>query len=373
MKNGYNLPRKLERFDYEACVELVRKDALDNPTVSSVYLMGGDWCPGISDLDILVVYKDGLTPLPLRNPWSLSEKARFIFTHRYLSFDQSSAEYFHFLYPKETASLRNIVGAELEFLKVPDGERQWILAFILFDTLVNKLLFFSRFKKPPHNIRQLIGSLYSLVYTVWIVHEVSGVDIDQGFGERIQRLRQDWFVLGESSAERELMTLLDQGILLVSRAVTELDSFVSRQNPKNMRQLKFSNDKFSVMFVESWTHKQFLEEFSQSLIWDFKKLGRKVESFRLLLPASCSIFFQAYAEGEGEFSRIMRQHLSGVMERIKMESLRGHVRAVNMAYESSLASGGLFKIPYSYGFFSGKRNFRSKLFWRCCSFLRDLR
>ncbi|MEK7650698.1 MAG: hypothetical protein AAB364_02420 [Patescibacteria group bacterium] len=378
IKNSYNLPIRLERADYEKCVDLIRKEALSNPTVSAAYLMGGEWCPGISDLDIVLIYKDELTPKPLSNPWSLSEKANFIFTHRYLSFSQSSAEYFYFLYPQETTNLRLIAGIEHNFLAIPENNRQWTLAFILFDVLVNKLLLFSKFKKAPQNVRQLIGSLYSLVYTSWMVREISGVDIDHGFGQRIQSLRENWFALDESLAIQELSVLLEEGIVLVSRAVMELDGFVSKETlvNRNAQNVKFSNDKFAVKFTTGWSHQQFIEEFDKSLIWDSKVFGKKVESFRLLLPTSFSVFFQAYDQGEGEFSDIVRQHLSASREWNNLRSpdnLNNHVRAVNMAYGSSVASGGWFKIPYSYGFSAGKQGLNSKLFWKFCLLLRDIR
>lgn len=373
IKNNYNLPARLERSDYEKCVDLVKKEAFKNPTISSVYLMGGEWCPGISDLDIVAFYKDGLIPQPLSSPWSLSEKARFIFTHRYLSFNQSSARYFYFLYPSETANLHNLIGKEQEFLAIPNSNRQWGLAFILFDILVNKLLLFRKFKKSPKNIRQLLGSLYSLTYTTWMVREISGVAIDDGFEDRIKKLRQNWFALDEGLAEQELMSLLDDGVILISRAVIELDRFVTCKISENIHPRKLVNEKFAIKFTARWSHQKFIKEFDKSLIWDSRIFGKKIESFRLLLPLSFSIFLQAYAQGEGRFSRIIHQHLGGFPEGEKITSLDGHVKAVNLAFESSLASEGLFKIPYAYGFSTGKRKFRSKLFWKSCSLLRDIR
>src|SRR3989344_4428956 len=110
MRKYLNLPKFLKKEDYEECCRLVVDDATTNPTVRAVYLMGGEWCPGISDLDIVVVYKDNITPISMKSPWSLSEKAKFIFTHRYLSFNEKDAGDFYYLYPEETTNLRPLYG-----------------------------------------------------------------------------------------------------------------------------------------------------------------------------------------------------------------------------------------------------------------------
>lgn len=372
----YNLPIKLDRSDYENCVNLIREEARQNPTVSSVYLMGGEWSLGISDLDIVVIYKDGLEPKTLRNPWSLSDKAKFIFTHRYLSFSENAAKYFYFLYPRETANLRHVTGTEQQFLAIPEQNRKWTLAFVLFDVLINKLLLFSKFKKESQNVRQLIGVLYSLVYTVWMVREISGKNIDNGFEVRIKKLRADWFILDKDAALQELNFLLEEGILLVSRAVVELSDFVSREvesgNSTSAENFKFSNEKCAVKFVDKWSHEHFIAEFSKSLTLNLGVLNKKVESFRLVLPTSLTAFFQAYAHGEGEFSRLMRRHISNAQNFSKIKSLEDHVKAVNLAYKSSVISQGLFKIPYAYGFSPGKQKASRKLLWKFIALVRDL-
>ena len=142
-----HFPKQLSTRDYEECVELVRKEAQGNPTIRALYLMGGPWSPGISDLDIVVVYKNGIAPQYLKSPWSLGEKARFIFTHRYLSFNEDTARLFYFLYPKQSAQLRLLSGEQILFSEPTVGEEQtWTQAFILFDLLINKLLLFQKWQ-----------------------------------------------------------------------------------------------------------------------------------------------------------------------------------------------------------------------------------
>lgn len=367
-----NMPKRLSRSDYEACVDLVVQEAAHNPTISSVYLMGGEWCPGISDLDIVVIYKQGVPPMPLRNPWSLSEEASFIFTHRHLSFDQDSAAYLYFLYPKETAQLRLLVGVEQQFREVPDDIQPWTLAFILFDILVNKLLLLGRNNTGPVNVRQSIGELYSLVYTIWMVREMGGTDIDEGFGEKIRALRRDWFTLNEHPRLETLEALRLEGMQLVSRAVNELNAFVSRNAPEARYNGLFSNSLFSVRFADQWSYERYQEEFSRSFIWRSKVFGKNIFSFRVLLPSSFVLFFEAYAAGEGAFSALIRQNLSPMSTSRVLPPLAAHVEAVNKAYEASFRSGGIFKIPYTYGFSPRTRDVRSTLFWKGISFLRDL-
>jgi len=57
-----NLPQKLSRTDYQDVVKLAVKDLVGNKDIASIYLMGKNWQPGISDMDIIVVYKKRCQP-----------------------------------------------------------------------------------------------------------------------------------------------------------------------------------------------------------------------------------------------------------------------------------------------------------------------
>ena len=92
----YNLPIPFKKKDYWDTCNLIEKKLKDNKNIESVYLQLGDkgeWVPGISDLDIILVYKDSIDlSIGIISPWSLSDSAKYIFIHNYGTYDKESFE-----------------------------------------------------------------------------------------------------------------------------------------------------------------------------------------------------------------------------------------------------------------------------------------
>lgn len=372
----YNLPKPLSISDYQECVEIVKGKAVGNHTIKAVYLMGGEWVPGISDLDIVVIYKDFVTPEYLPDPWSISSKAKFIFTHRYLSFDETTGKQFYFLYPKSTANLRLICGEPVNF-KEPSSteEQQWTLAFIIFDVLTNKLCLFERFRRGPYDARNLLGQLYSLIYTVEAIKKLTGEQVGSEFMAKVKALKQNWFLLGESIATKELLSLVSPALGLVEEIILSLDRFLQTKGIVFDHRAIFSNDKYRIAFSGDWSADAFSREFSRSLIFTLPWLKKKIELFRLLVPSSFSFFLRAYGAGEGKFNQEIRRCLC-LETRGNLSIPTGaisHIQAMSEAFRVAVATGGKFKIPFSFGLRVTWVGWRESVLWKVLLFVRDLR
>src|SRR5690349_3010096 len=55
-----DVPHKRETADYSACVDHLIKKISADKNVLSIYRFGNLTTPGISDIDLLVVYRDGV-------------------------------------------------------------------------------------------------------------------------------------------------------------------------------------------------------------------------------------------------------------------------------------------------------------------------
>ena len=371
MHKTHNLPRRLTTEDYEQCCDMVVNEAKDNDTVAAVYLMGGPWCLGISDLDIVMVYKDESTVKLVGSIWGKSPKADFILMHRYLSFFEKDFRYTYYLYPKKTANLRLLGGRE--DLRPEDPSEtfstedvKWLDAFILFDTLVNKLLLFPEMQKKELNVRKTIGELYSLLYTFDLIHTITGKMIGGTFTTKIRALRDQWF---NNSVEHNLTLLsqlLTEGVDLVLESVNILDEFLiaNKLYFENGNNAMFLNKKFHIIFDKTWKKDKFLENFHKRMISkSIPMSGKKIKNYSLLLPSSFIYFIFVYSMGEGGFSSSIKNHFHARPKtKISIPKIiYNHVMAMNKSFDSSIETSGSFKTPFSFGFSLSKKN--SKKVW----------
>lgn len=377
----YNLPQRLTIEDYQQCCDIVVNEAKKNNNVTAVYLMGGKWCPGISDLDIVIVYKHNSMIKPVRSIWGLSEKADFILTHRYLSFFEEDFKDIYYLYPKKTVNLRLLWGNENIYSKDPSKifsteDIKLLYAFILFDVLVNKLLLFAGQQNEELNVRKTISELQSLIYTSYMIHTITGKTIGSTFTTKIQELRNQWFDNSVEYNLKQLPQFLTEGIDLVLESVNILDEFLiaNKLYFKWCNNEMFLNKKFHIIFNKTWTKDKFLKNFRKKIInKDIPIIGRKIENYSLLLPSSFIYFFMIYSAGEGGFSSLIRSHFH-IRSRTNIsvpKIISDHVMAMNKSFDSSLGTNGALKTPFSFGFSLSKKG--NMVIWLMENFLLLLR
>src|SRR3989344_4661375 len=99
--NLYNFPKPLTQKDYEEVCRQIVADVKRQENIASVYLTGGQWLPGISDLDIIIVYDPSiLVKNIIKLPWELSKEAKSIFIHRYENYNLNSFPWHAYISPR---------------------------------------------------------------------------------------------------------------------------------------------------------------------------------------------------------------------------------------------------------------------------------
>ena len=78
--NFIEYPKKIKSKVYDKTIKLVSKKLIEDKSVKSIYQIGHVKSPGISDLDLLVVYKDNESVLSNPRIW-LSKQEKYIVTH----------------------------------------------------------------------------------------------------------------------------------------------------------------------------------------------------------------------------------------------------------------------------------------------------
>jgi hypothetical protein len=367
MKVEYtNLPKKLSRDDYEKAAVLAVADISTRPGVRAVYLFGTQWQPGVSDLDLLVVMENGAPLVSFKSPWSLSSSASFIFTHRYLTLEQGVAEKLFYLYPKETTRLRLLWGQGIWFedpqSALPLEEYTELIACVFFDLLVNKLLPLAGSIPLVRsvNVRQRIGEMYSLTYSERLLSLICGYAMPGDFKEGLIQLRAAWLERSEEENILQLERMSKQAIDTVADMTEGFARYTRTRYTQKSVVKKFSNRRYRVVFVDSWTRKNFVGMYERGFVREsfFK---RRLVHDTLLIPKELSVYFAWYASAGGPFSMRVRKSLRGIPQEVSSTGIAAHLSALDRAFADYEASDGLHKIPYAFGFSPRRMGWRDRL------------
>ena len=347
-----NLPKKIQISNYEQVCDLIVDKLKNNASIKAIYLSSGKWTPGISDLDIIVVYNKNKKGILIPDFREISEKAKYVLLHSFWELDEESFKNVNYISPG--LNLKLLHGEEIINFEpkkeLKEREYSFFLLGVIFDYLINKLLLFPKFlDKKEIDVRQLLGHIHSLKYTLEIFNIVCPGFIKSDFPLKIKKLRNNWFDEKIEDNLEELMDLLNQSIDLILEIVTGLDKFI-KDNKLQTQNIVFKNRKYYTTFKENWTKNDFLETFNKKYISLKKPFSNRVlENFRLVLPISLSYFFLAYIQKQGSLSNWIRKSLNYKKNNLEINNGLGkHIDILNNSFKKT-ADYGFSRIPFSYG------------------------
>jgi len=369
-----HLPKSLVREDYEKMAARAAQVLGVAEGVKAVYLLGDIWQPGISDMDLLVVFKDGSQP-GLVSPWSMGELAEYIFTHRFLSMNEMTARKFFYLFPFETTDVRLISGRKIDFENPHEvmnvEEYRDLIACVFFDILITKLLPLAGIMMTEKNIniRSRIGAVYSLRYSEILLKILCQYEMSDHLRRRIVSLRNKWF----DRTQKENLSLLEEvsqeSILLIADMTQEFAKYTRARYPITSSHI-FNNQRYTLTFSDNWTLEEFERKYYRGHI-HLSLLGRKFEHDVLLLPRELSVYLAWYASGEGVLSRRMRKiYKESARQQSMPVGVRMHIEALNTAFKGYSTSMGVHKIPYTLGFRAIQSYWRDMVGWGILHLLR---
>ena len=370
-----NLPKKIQVSDYEEVCDLIVNELKSNTDIKSIYLSSGIWTPGISDLDIIIVYNENKKGISIPNFRERSEKAKYVLLHGFWELDKESFEKVNYISPG--LRLKLLHGEELLNLdpkkELNEKEYSFFLASIIFDYLINKLLLFPNFlNKKELDVRQLLGHVYSLKYTLEIFDIICPGFIKTDFSLKIKKLRDNWFNEKEENNLKELMNLLNQSIGLILEIVIGLDKFI-KDNELQSKNVIFKNRKYYITFIDNWTKDNFLKIFKEKYIFLKNSFSNRIlENFRLVLPVSLSYFFIVHNHQQGLLSNWIKESLDYKEFDFKInKGLKKHIDILNDSFKKTM-DYNLSRIPFSYGSMISKQTKISYLGEKMILFLRAI-
>ena len=367
----FNLPQPRTKKDYQNACDLTVNQLKQYPEVKSVYLSGSRWQLGISDIDILAIFHDQpIKDIDKFAPWDLPEKAKFFFTHSYGKYNQQFFENLSYaVTDKNQERLKLLYGQPISLhspiQELNQNDYQFLNAVIIFDFLINKLLIYPKVLwLQKIDVRRQLVLLHSLTYTLEVAEVLNHRKFGQDFISDIKNLRGDWFNQNQPDNLKELIRLSVQGIELILEIVRELTDFVEKKSLSQNKDLIFKNRQYYIVFDPAWHQEKFLDWFKKGyLCFRNPFSGQLRENFKLILPVPLSYFLIAYAEANGTFSQLVRQH-SKNYQSINLSLNQGvskHIQALNQLVKDSIKQNGLLNTPFPYGFLLKKQGLVSQL------------
>jgi len=322
-KKLYNFPKNLSKKDYENTVSLIVDEFSRNDMVHSVFLMGDNWLPGISDIDIIVVYR-GITDKNItlnKRKWPDDLKNIAI---DIIEYDIQSFKKIRLIYPSYY-KLNLIYGEDINLNdnleKISEEELKILKASFAVDYIINKLFIYPYSLKGDINVSRQLLILHSFRFTQQLVEEISGIKINNDFSVKIDLMRKEWFSLSKEDQEKRIKKCIENSFDFISEIVTNLDSFLRNSFEKKefREELSFRPPNLNILGTNKWDTNLFLNSLKHKRI-KMPFSGKYLEKYNLIVPNSFFIIFRIYTKGTGSYSKWFKRFINKNTFKLNVES-----------------------------------------------------
>lgn len=324
-----NVPRPFEVSDYEAAVAEYLRLVEPLGTLAAVYQFGSFGAPGLSDIDLIAVFKTRERDFAHRYAVQrcLTDSSRYLFSHDPLFTDAKGFKQLFLWFP--VAELTRVAGSELEVDATPraDATVKLLQLAQLLSCMQLQLLGQCTYFGATLDLR-ITENLVKAVCNSIVLLEKAG-----SAGERSHRLfvddyldfRSQWFKRADDGHRRDFLRLVARATMIMpelqGRLASELEAKVFTTTEALVSRLSIGPSGFE--FSRDWTPHAALESF----------LARGP----VRLPAEYATLLAAYTDSPGRVGRHLRQLLPASPRRPQFvseaarQSFSRHLEAVETA------------------------------------------
>lgn len=241
----YDLPKKLPMKSYKSSIDEFVRIVNKVKSVEAIYRAGSISVPGLSDLDLFVIFKNNARKVETIRINNLSPPSRQVIGHEIGYMQQEIFEKFDlYLFVQEPLEL--LYGNDIEYHNIEKLEDELLIKSIMvFEWLIHKALHLQQYlykKRIP--VRILLNKLWSFVYTLKLAKEVSDKAIGKEYIKDITELRTNWFSMKDSKRNDDLLRILHSETELAYITACELANTLNK-NPSWMINFKLKDVKHS--------------------------------------------------------------------------------------------------------------------------------
>ncbi len=349
-----NLPQPLAREDYEEVVNAVVEKLKTLSFVKAAYLAGGNWVPGISDIDVILVFFDDHTPhAPVFSPRSVSEKASYCFTHNFGTYNEASFRRLFFIIPDLTkleCRLGNEVSPVDPRTELSGEEYEALQSSIIFDLVATKLWKMLLYERAQSiDVRKVLGEFYSLTYTLRLLERIGVVVDEGGYAENITGLRNHWFRRSERENLKLLCESMEHGYRIILHSIEELGRRVANLFPELEKgaPTHFLSGTHHLEFTAMWSAERMRNALQSDCV---TVLGRT--QHHVLLPRSLALYLSVYGSEATPFGAAIRKRLFSpveVRESAWARAIGIHAGFLGSLWYASYRHHGSLKVPFHFG------------------------
>jgi hypothetical protein len=297
----HNYPRKIGKKEYdEALNELIGRYSSND--LVAIYDWGMPSVPGISDLDVLLVWKQSPSPLTLKNRVfvSLSKKTQYVLYHPPLHISANEFGDIPYVYPK--GSLRKVWGTDLNINQLSKNEHKEANASLLNDIIVRHYPrdFLSQAVHGKIDIRGSLLRLNSLKYTFETM-KAAGVKVEsvwEKFSKEVEDARYGWF---ESEDGKKVLELSTEALLIMMGIIEKSQPLMIKRWRKVIgefpNEMKFDGIKNKSIFLREWDTDAALKQMRS-----YALKGKQLS----ILPLCYAAQLASYSESDGPISKHIR-------------------------------------------------------------------
>lgn len=303
----FNLPKGYSLEDYEEAMNLIVKKYSKINGLLSIYNWGNPSVPGISDIDIVFVFKNNIGPLPfLRRSFNLlNSKTRYLARHPFVFIGENDFRNIRYIYP--TAKLSLLHGKQIKINKLSSIDEHHSKIAVLNDIIIRHYPrdFIEQLVNKKINARDTLLRLNSLKYTIKTLEDLTREKNRDWAGklEVIKNLRRNWF----EAKDFDLLASLNEDAVLISMEIIEkFRSFLIKNNLLRISlgdNVSYEGIKNKSLFVKNWNKYISLH----GMIKNIKSRGK----FHSVLPLELSAQLFEYSNFNGLISSHIKKNLKG--------------------------------------------------------------
>jgi len=300
----FNLPERHDLQDYKLAINSIIKKFSETRKLLAIYNWGDPSVPGISDLDILMVFENA-SPLPMakRSFYFLDAKTRYLLSHPFIFIDKDSFQDIRYVHPN--AGFELLHGKSIFVKKLSKTDAYYSQVALLNDICVRHYPrdFVLQSVHKKINVRDTLLRLNSLKYTALMLENFTKTKIEWSSKLKlIDGLRKNWF----KSNDFGLLAELNNEAVDISMSILEKfrgflldDGVVKLKFNKN---IQYNGIKNKAIFIKGWDRANALNEMSESI---------KNNKFYSILPIEFAPQLIEYSKYNGLISAYIRKNLKG--------------------------------------------------------------
>ena len=330
----YNLPVKHEISDYKEVTAAIIKKYSRCDGLASIYNWGDPSTPGISDIDILLVFRNNAAqalPFFMRNFNFLNSKARYLVRDPFVFIGEESFKNIKYVYPD--ANFKLLYGKNLKINSLSSKDMFYSRAALLNDIIIRHYPrdFLEQSVSRRINARDTLLRLNSLKYSIGAIEGISknkNSSWTQNL-KMIRELRKNWF----ENKDFDLLALLTKDSISISMEIVEaFRLFLAKDNLVKIdsaQRATYSGIKNKSGFICNWNKEAALKDMRASI--------KNKKRFYSVLPIELSAQLAEYSRHQGRISDYIKNNLSNnIKYEIKYKKIIGQ-RALVLNSQAQLA------------------------------------